>query len=674
MSNEGLLFHPIHPNVAGAFGARLSLHNAAKRGPVFWSAPGAHGRRLGAFCTVANNKKGVYLQMNKNGFEERYTSPHRLPSPTLTKVTIKRVTTTAERINLTLEILVEFEAYSKGQFERYADAFLKRPEVATPLTVHFGHIDKYGGRSGGTHTIRGVWVIGGGYTQEGAVWKCKFKAIAPANAILQIDMSNVDLGFLKGKHFLAKVGSGSQKYGVSSFHEYLLHCLQINGSKLTEDMQDGEEVMGTTGVIGKVYKPFNGSPIVDGGSTGGANTSPALSNAVIGVDTGAVEYITLGFIVEAVNRVILETINKREPGLELSLKIILDPKDWSYVPGTLFKSGCPTEVLFLDGSKTGKYEDRATPGTGKDFEINVSNTKSVSGYEANHSKLLLSRRAVIQPLVDALTEIRRTKEAQIKAKGKGTSLDTIDTRIMAVGDFFEHLFNLIKNATGGYVNLCFTHPFAEHINGGEMQELKIINASMIFRRPDSYLELKPLNGDGSTLSSTFDGKLPDSMVALAIITGTGTGSHTSGRAATDKPRLTDKGQLELARARLANTTSNSTPPGVYAKIAASNFSPSDMASACSALLDYRDLSLPSAWENGAGWTEYFDTELSAEMEGLYPFVVGNRITSESLPKFLSLRNKMSFVVLDVDDNIEAPGVWTTSVRARLCHHGISASE
>lgn len=680
MANEGLLYHPIADGVAGAFSARRALHNTAKRGPVLFGEPGGHARRLAASCSIRNTVTGLTLKMNPGGFDVRYSTGEgsdevtskRLPVPSLTKVTIKRVTTTAERINLTLEILAEFEVYTYGDFEVYAKSFLRRPESSAPLTIEFGHIRGYDGRGGGRHAITGAWVIGGGYTQEGAVWKCRFKAIAPANAIIQLDMSMIDDTYLKGKKFKAKVASGNNVFGVSSFHEYLLYALQNSGQKLTEDLTDGEEITAGGMTVGKVYKPFQGVPSVGSGQPAPTTAAPATLGAedVIGVDTLAAEYLTLGYIVEAVNKLILGAANKREPKLKLNLRIDLDPEAWSYVPGSLFKSGYPTDVLFLNGSTTGAYHDGKDTSTGKNFEINVGDgCKSVSGYEAVHSKILLSRRAVIAPLVEALTNAEKERQASIK-QGKGVSLSDLNIRIMSVGDFFEHIFNIIKNATGGYVNLTFSHPFREHANGGTMQVLEIINASMIYTLPTSVLYLRPLSGDGSTLTSTFDGKLPDNMVALAIITGTGTGSHTSGRTAGSS--IDEKHpQKVLARQRLSYTTANATPPGVYAKIAASNFAAADMAAACSALADYYSLDKPSSWRtNGAGWTEYFDTELTADMEGLFPFLVGNRITSESVPKFLSLTNQMSFVVLDVDDVIESPGVWTTSVRARLCHHPV----
>lgn len=702
-SNNDVLFRVLDPTVKNRLNARLGVHLKAKSlgkdplsvigaslssitgvnrpNPV--ASPdtiGAHARRLSAWCKITGRGKTSgeqVLAMSTAGFEGRYSSKGRVPFPSLTSVTINRVTTTAERINLTVEILVEYETYTRSDFEVYADAFLRRPESAYPLVIEFGNIDDGTGRGYGKHTLTGAWVIGGGYTQEGSTWKCKFKAIAPAMGILQLDMTGyssdiITSGVLK---FLAISGQNQQQtQTVSSFLELILYFLQQSGTIPTKDLEDGTEVtanaQGLTGTVGKVYKPFEGSPTSDGATAGNSSDSGATSKDTSGMDTGAAEYVTLGFLVELVNKVVIEPVvsSNRSPGLE-GLHIEFAPGNKSYIPRDCFKSGNPVDVLFLDGAKACNYAATDEANCGKDFEINVtSNCKAIEGNFVDHPKILIGRKFIFSILEDAIKNYNEVKE-QAKLSDKSAALNDLKTQFLSVEAFFTSIFRAISTASGGYVDLVFSYPPDIHSKPASMRVIYILNPTYLSSgATGAPWELLPIQGDGSTLSCTLDGKLPDSMVGLAIQTQIGAGSSTSAVAAGNEDKVGNLSEKDKAYKLLVTTTANTSPAGVFAKMAVSNFAVSDIAAACTALAEYRNLSRPSGWDAGGegGWTEYFDTELSAELEGVYPIIVGNRFTADSVPKFL--RKNLSFVVLDVVDKLEAPGLWTTSIKARLCYH------
>ena len=690
--SEDVLSQPFDDKVKGAFGARLAAHLQAKgqgNGSQISGGLGSHARRLNAWCVIskdrndsksgnnnnannADNSK-VSLSMNTNGFDSRYpvSSKRKPSSPSLKKVTINRVTTYAERINLTVEILVEFEVYTYDAFQTYANEFLRRPEDGKPITITFGHVDLDSqGRGIGECIIRDVWVIGGGYTQEESKWMCSFKAIAPASAALIVDMSQTSSAIPPNLTFKAKTALKSRTLKVGSLHEYILFALQSNGNKLTENLSDGEEVASSntrfTSPIGKVYKPFEGSPVAKTGAL--TKLLGAGKEAVDGVDTGAVEYISLLFVVELINRFVLEPTNKKQKGLELKIELLPDSVSW--VPGRYFKSAYPTSVLFLSGVKggSGTYKSDGDAAAGKDFEIGGKYFGGcVKGYTCYHDKILISRRAVIAPLIEALNRID-DERAKSKKEGKAFDMNSFKSKIITVGSFFDALFRMIQSASGSYVNLCFTHLKDSFTGDKKTHILRIDNCSYISKDKPYIHTLRPITGDGNTLSVNITGKLPDSMVGLAILSSGGHGSDTATEMSPGSENQDErKRERDIVLNSLVNTSTTADPPGVYAKIAESNFAEADMSAASLALQNAKNLSKPSAWQGGPGWTEFFEVEMSATMEGAFPILVGNRFTAEGLPQFVTVEKKLCFVALDIVDTIEAPGVWTTEIKTKLCH-------
>jgi len=707
--NNDVLFRLLDPTVRDRFNSRLHIHlkaksagknadnsssptlssilsmspitNGGRPNPVTSAETiGAHARRLSAWCKITGRgkKSGPQtLAMSTAGFETRYSSKGRVPFPSLTSVTINRVTTTAERINLTVEILVEYETYTRSDFEVYADAFLRRPESAYPLVIEFGNIEDGTGRGKGKHTLSGAWVIGGGYTQEGSTWKCKFKAIAPATGILQLDMTAyssdiITTGELK---FIAIAGGNQQQtQTVSSFHELILYFLQQSGTVPTKDLEDGTEVTanakGLTGTAGKIYTPFEGAPTSDGATAGKTSDSGAVSESTSGIDTGAAEYVTFDFLVQLVNKVIIEPAVRpeRSPGLE-GLHIEFAKGNKSYIPRECFKSGNPVDILFLDGTSACDYKASDDTKCGKNFEIKVTSAcKAIEGNFVDHPKILIGRKFIFSIIEEAIKSFNEAKE-QAKLTDKSAGLNDLKNQFLSVEAFFTSIFRAISTASGGYVDLVFSYPTDIHSKPESMRVIYILNPNYLSGGATGKpWKLQPIQGDGSTLSCTLDGKLPDSMVGLAIQTQVGAGSSTAAVASGNEDKVGGLSELDKVKNLLTLTTANTSPAGVFPKMAVSNFAVADIAAACSALAEFKNLSRPTGWTAGGegGWTEYFDTELSAELEGVYPIIVGNRFTADSVPAFL--RKNLSFVVLDVVDRIEAPGLWTTSLKARLCYH------
>lgn len=119
-------------------------------------------------------------------------------------------------------------------------------------------------------------------------------------------------------------------------------------------------------------------------------------------------------------------------------------------------------------------------------------------------------------------------------------------------------------------------------------------------------------------------------------------------------------------------TSTDEKIGVYAKMAKKDFSEDTIADACSSLAEFKKIHnaievIRGTNTNGKfSFMEYFDLEMKIEMEGTYPIIAGNVFTSTNLPDFARPSNGIGFVVMDVEDKIDATGVWTTSISTRAC--------
>lgn len=116
-------------------------------------------------------------------------------------------------------------------------------------------------------------------------------------------------------------------------------------------------------------------------------------------------------------------------------------------------------------------------------------------------------------------------------------------------------------------------------------------------------------------------------------------------------------------------TSTDPEDGVFAAMADKDFSEDTIADACSTLAEFKKIlnslyilreSMPKPYS----FTEYFDLEMKVDMEGIYPIIAGNVFTSTNLPPFAKPSNGIGFVVMDVEDKIDATGVWTTTISTR----------
>lgn len=670
MSN--LLNQPFDGSVLSRLQSRNGIHDKMRNGGI--DAKGNQARRLSSWATVSV-EGGPSISTTQAGFEERYRKSDRRPQPpSLSRIVIRRATGTAEKINLSVEIEVEFEVYTYEDFLSYSTVYLRRSPDRKPLTIKWGNVDSYEGRGKGSHTITGILVIGGGFRRvEGRqnVYRCFFRAIAPGESILQLDSFQLGdtLPFSPGDKFKYSRVLFTGTEGVTSIPEQIMFDLQSSGQDLTKSFSDGYEptsrsvIPGTP--MGKIYQPFDGSPAGDASVVGWfSRTFNVGQEESTGQDSDAVEYISLEYLVELVNLTIVKAASKRTSN-QFNLKIKFADLHYSYFPA-LYKSGNPLNVLLLGGGG-GVYKSSDFPSRGKDFEESGGYfTSCKQGSKVDHKKILISRRAAINSLIQAMSEYKDEKK-DARKDSKYADVSDVKQRALSVETLFNDIFQIIARATGYYVNLSFAYPKSVGQDKTSGQSIEIIDGSYVTGQTQIW-KVRPITGDGNSLRVDLDGKMPSDLVALSFIPGSGAGSQTSLEYSEDGAgRTAIENQKGILNSKLTHRSTNDVPAGVYAKIADSSFGEAEMQAACAALADYRNLEKPTGWGGGTGFTEFFDINLSVTMEGVFPLIIGNRITSEGLPAFATTSKGWSFVVLEVVDTIEAPNNWTTEVRARLCH-------
>jgi hypothetical protein len=671
-----LLRQPLDGSVKNRLDARKSTHMRMRAGGS--DPTGDQKRRLSAWARISiPGSSAPPIEANLQGYEGRYRSniDNRPRDASLKSLSIKRVTGKGESFNLTLEIDVEFEVFTFDDFQVFASSYLRREPDRKPLKIEWGNGSTLGGRGKVSHSIEGAMVVAGGYSNtELNTYVCRFNAIGPAQSLVNLDILSCDLMHLfKNQYFIygnLSVFSANEK--VSNLINKIMYDLQQGGKTRTDDVEEGTEPiapgMNDGKPIGKVYKKFQ--------DPGWLNLKIAWDNWTnrseekTGVGSDMHEYLSLEYIVDLINKSIIKITNTKCND-KFSFNIVFDETPYSYVParylGNKFRSADPVSVLFLDGSNSGNYQNNSK--NGKNFEVSgyFSDCVSVSNQTVNHRKILISRKLVVNYLSEKLEKLNEANENAKKTNKN--SIDRVNDVTLPLKEFFEYIFSRISKASGNYVNLSFMFPDISKNKNREMHKIIITDAFSISKPKPEIFEFDPFNGDGNCLSLVVEGKLPADLVGLALIQGIGEGSGTGGKISEEKDyqqSVQDEYYTLLTKLR-----SVSEDDGVFAQMAKKDFSEDTIADACSTLSEFKKVSnsLAILNEEMGGpftFTEYFDLEMKVEMEGIFPIIAGNVFTSTNLPKFAKPDNGIGFVVMDVEDKIDATGVWTTSISTRAC--------
>lgn len=628
--------------VFGILGARKKTY---KEGPHYEAAT-----RNPAYCKISG--EGMSLPDTSDTFDSIYM-PSIKPKPILTDVALRH----GGDFGLILELEATIQCHTLDDFKRVEKAFLF---PGTKVTVEFGYArpwPKSGYQNG--NTIKGFKVATYGFnTTEEGFWIAKFKAVAPAIALNDVNM---------GVSFepYGRVYKGKSKDGkVSGIAHLIAYDAQINGSVSVDEMADGEVVIPTTHAPAEpgalvIYHPDHlySNFVSQWWNTLGSGNEVSETDNIV--------YVTLEYIVNRlINNELLDQYRKSIPDSDFAkCKIKFDPElSYSYTD-IMMRSAYPTQILFL-GKGRGNYEN--VDGKGKDFEdcTNLSKLESV-GVEAGRIKLnlkniLINRNTVLQALEDSYVEKKTAETNDVKETTEG---------VINIKTFLMKVFNEISKASGGMVKLRLANHPDIHKSGqpeSKAYELYIFDENNGYNpAPMQCWVFDPINGDGSTRncsitsdvgSKDYQGymfaaqnKKSDPIHEVEKVNNGNTPNRASER--------------DKAVVKIREIVSN---PG---SLADNQFSSDEMQALEQAMGTLR---------RGAPQGKKFDMlvyvglGIDIEIDGAYGFLPGNAVFSTQMPK--RYRDAMSYFFVESVEHIFTGNTsdWVTKIRGKLAfHHSVS---
>lgn len=633
----GTPFRRPFSGVQGVFGARQSAWNTSKSGGQHLPA----AFRLPAVCTVS--KGNLSLSNLETEFTRMYPIDQRGPNPRLIKVTIKRTGQEADRLNLALRIEYEFEIFDPGQFNTYAETFL-RTDPYTDLNVSFNQLGSQPGRSAGS--IKGARVVYGtfNFTKDSS-YLCKGVAIGPGEILGDIDMLAVgDFRGLGIGQYINESGFGSSKTQVFSYKELMLYDAQQYGAQPVEDQPDGK-VVSVGGGQCIIYKPADGQ-FNKGGV--GRFLSKLIDTDKDAVETDMQEYFTLEYVINRLVKQVSINLTKnkgRNSQVPLSLEFSSEP--YSRITpglGTGIRSCDPFNILILSGAPngTGNYENGKD---GKNWENVVGAApKAHLGSKIDFRKILLNR-YFLNNLFDSAQTEDGTLEASGNVKG-----DVKKVPLIRIKDFLSQIFLAIKHATGGYVDLGL------YLDDEDKKHGKVIIVDLKYT---SVAQVKPLvfdpiSGDGNTRECIMTANVPSSTLQQVLFSKVNDDCRVPNQ-------IQPGGEPSGGRDYLSVLTDLNR---VFKEnMPKTKFSEVSVQGATQLMNELRSLegTAKVKSQNVFLWA----LEMDVRMDGIWGWRIGNTVSSTALPSFYRQKNSVVFAVTEVVDTFTAPNDWETSIKTML---------
>jgi hypothetical protein len=662
-----LFRQPLDGSVLSRLIARKATHTTAKNSKDAGDK-GDHKRRLPAWAKVT--KGDLELVMNRDGFQKRYSGTNLRPQePSLQRISITRDAGRGYNINLALTITVDFEVFTYEQFERYAEAFLRRdPNV--PIQLEWGNIETYNGRGKTNHTLGEMYVVSGGFTTTGMnTYKCTFRAIAPAEGIKNFDIYQA-LEIETDDKVNSQIAGETQRNKAQSLSQLVnTHFLKTGVTALTKGSFELVTVNGKT--AGVLFDP-PASLDPSNYSNTGKQTSPNHTNA-----PRILEYVTLEYIVDLLQEYVVGYYNELGP---ITYKLTFGDTEENERSKTAiadtsikFKSCDPIKVLFL-GEDCGNYT--LTNGTGKNFEEGVNDSlKAVkiegSSYIIDHKKILINKHTFLEKLLGpAADEIGSTQLTATKIADLSSNL--LSDKRLPIRNFLQDLFNVIYNASGGFVNLSFQvdREYQDSVNSKVNEhKLKIYDASYVTGEQDGTVwEFDPLRGDGNVLDMEVKAELARDVLDMALWYSYETASGTANVEATElgtQQAQRQKKECDKAKSKLTDPYPEEGSWTMFIQQAFNTEHGSNVKNKLSKIrtcVSNAQALEPVQSQKVAG---FMPSRMSVKMEGVFPVKIGNLVSSTNLPSYQKIKNGMALAVIAVTDIIEAPGRWTTDIDAFL---------
>ena len=451
----------IKPEVIEVLNSRKTLYTSNIKGPNYYKP----ATRPSSFAKIEKQGLVVSTYVDEKTFDSVYKTGFK-PNPVLQRLEVERVGQDASTVNLHLRIRAEFECFDYEDFLSFSEVFCKT-DPTNKLTVRFGHINSPDGYNT-VVTYTNVYIVYGMFrSTDQNSFICSFQAITGGEAVPSIDI--MGLGSLRvGNSTLQYINDfawwrgGDRLVDVTGIYELLLYDAQKKGQTLTSSYPDGqiispsdinygsfrEQYFGKLNISNDghiaVYKPVKGYSQFD--------TTERI-NKYFNIDPAGIkeqpyyslEYITARILNQFGIRKFLDNYTKG-PGLN-GAAIGFPDEPHSYIPpggSTALRSAEPYEMLIC-GQGAGKY---VYANKGKDWDKQVEGRiHAFQGNVIDYRKILIHRDVIKTTFENSIVNHSQ------KSVSENPTANSNDDRILSIKTFCDNLFLLIKNHTGGQINL-----------------------------------------------------------------------------------------------------------------------------------------------------------------------------------------------------------------------------
>lgn len=604
-------------------------YNAATRNPSYIKVTGKGNGCFGAVTTTLPLEEDTFtlLYNPKNKFKLK---------PILQEVVIE----SGGEFGLTQTISLTIKCFTLDDFLNIEKAFLL-PGNEISATFGYGKSRFKGDQQG--LSVKGYRVATFNFntTPEGH-WVCNCKAVAPAEALKDIEVASI----IKDQNLFYK--AGSKKFPVKGMAELIAYDAQKNGELSIDQLTDGETITPGSG---------NGALVVYHSDHLFATSIGSWFNSMVNKfdskseaeQTHNVVYVTLEYIVKRlIMKQIKDEITKgilsKDQDKFKKLDIVLDDKMSYSWTSKYIRSGSPITCLLL-GQQRGKYKN--SNGDGKDFEenVNMSVLKAITELQGErqkvmHKNILIERSTVMKCFADASKE----------DSAQSDSTDVKDTKenVLPIESFLKKIFNHIGTVTGGAIQLrLVVHP-------NDKDKLIIVDQNN--GKIDDKLQVivfNPIDGDGSTRSCTINSNVGSAEYKAYMF---------SGVSKKGDPASNVRGCKEQTDTQRKSTTYADALKSMQELI----FNPGSLpANQFGAVQENALIQTMGTITKGAPDSKkyelipYIGLGIEVELDGVYGITPGCGISTKQLPRHYFEKNNY-FQVKTVTHTFTSEGsVWTT---------------
>lgn len=461
-------------------------------------------------CNACGQSGTMTVPRNQDTWDSTYKIPGFKPSPILESATL----TYGGDWGLAQKLSVSIKCFDRGSFEEVQKYFLLPGNV---ITLRFGYATdrQWNSSSDSDNTVSGFKVATFAFSAgDDGTWIGNFTAVTSATAIKAVDMMQ-SLDSIGLRYSVAGKIDSSDSKDANSISELIASDAQRNGTESMDRVTKNNMGYVIAGFAN--YKPldnenmrarmvlYTGDHLRRFGKVGdwGAwigratqrfrGTWDEAENALHEI------YVTLGYVVDRIFNTQLkqasELATAGDPDFEKykNLKVTFHPvySKAKLPPGC--ESGDPLSVLILGGNAA-KFKD-ASSGVmdfnqlrGFEGGASADDVIALKGTDVRLDKILLHRDTVTGALNAALAE----------KPGESESVDPKDTKdtVISMNDFFQELFSLIKECTGGALQLRLIY----HPDDESRETILVVDQNYGGDAPIDCYVFNPIDGDGNTRS------------------------------------------------------------------------------------------------------------------------------------------------------------------------------